>query len=101
MRMMTSTLVLLAVGVALVIGGADLSHVQAQTETSTPTTTSTPTAIPLPTALPTLLPDQTLASLTTHSQAVAQLGTKPAGIGIIALLFLWLGLFWLLRQQRM
>lgn len=68
----------------------------------TPTPTSTPgpsTAIPLPTALPTLLPDQTLASLTIHSQAVAQLGVKPAGVGIIALLFLWLGLFWLTKQR--
>ncbi|MEI7537284.1 MAG: hypothetical protein WCJ76_08725, partial [Comamonadaceae bacterium] len=68
----------------------------------TPTATSTPgpsTAIPLPTALPTLLPDQTLAALTIHSQAVAQLGVKPAGVGIIALLFLWLGLFWLTKQR--
>jgi hypothetical protein len=60
--------------------------------------TPSPTATPLPTALPTLLPDQTFTALTNHTQAVAQLGTKPRGIAIVALLFLWAGL-WLLTKR--
>ena len=71
------------------------------TPTATPlaaTATPEPTATPLPSPLPTLLPDQTLTALTTHSQAVGQLGTKPAGIAMIALLFLWGGL-WLLTKR--
>lgn len=44
-----------------------------------------PTAIPLPT----ILPDQTLAALPIHGQAVTQLGLQPAGIAIIAVLVLW------------
>lgn len=59
-----------------------------------------PTALPLPTPLPTLLPDQTLVSLTTHSQAVGALGLQPAGVAIIALLVLWIVLRLLVSARR-
>jgi hypothetical protein len=50
------------------------------------------TAIPLPSALPTILPDQSLAALPLHSQAVVDLAAQPAGWLLVSLLFLWLGL---------
>ena len=54
----------------------------------------------LPTALPTLMPDQTLAILPMHSQAITTLGTQPTAWGIVGLLILWLGLRLLGARSR-
>jgi putative effector of murein hydrolase LrgA (UPF0299 family) len=56
----------------------------------------TPTPIPVTT----LLPDQTLASLSEHGQAITSLAGSPMGAGIIGLLALAIALLWVIPRRR-
>jgi len=56
--------------------------------------------MPTPIPVPTLLPDQTLVSLSEHSQAITALAGSPAGAGIIGLLVLAIALLWVIPRRR-